>query len=154
MTPLQKYTLVVANGKLGEKEESGKNDGPFVSTLQAWLDQGKGWMEGQPWCATFATWCIYEAARHLAITPRIPKSGASSDLYSWFRRNGLILAKPVAGSLGLMRDPRPDSKKTHHHAFLVESVKGDVVNGIDGNWNNAVSKTAHLISLCDFGAIV
>lgn len=151
---LAEETLKFARTKLGEKEATGNNDGPFVVMLDRWLDQGAGWMERQPWCATFATWCIYHAAVKIGATPMIPKLGSSSSIYSWLEKNGLLLAKPYPNCIGLIKDTRESSNKTHHHTFLVEGIDGDFVRGIDGNWKNAVSETRHAVKDCDFGLII
>jgi hypothetical protein len=144
--------LKIAISKLGIKEATGNNDGVFVVMLQRWLDAGAGWMEHQPWCATFATWCIYQAAKPLGLTPKIPRCGSSTSLYAWGKQNGQLLAAPVPGCIGLMKGSGGTPGKTHHHTFLVEQVHlaEGYVNGVDGNWRNAVSRTRHLIAECDF----
>lgn len=149
---LAKLTMQFAVKKLGERELTGKNDGVFVRMLQRWLANGLKWMDGQPWCATFATWCMYQAAGVLKITPILNKNGSSTSIYAEAKKKGMLIAFPIPNCIGLMRGDGGTKGKTHHHTFLVQSVDkaGAVVHGIDGNWKNAVSKSVHKISDCDF----
>jgi hypothetical protein len=149
---LAEITMKIAKEKLGIKEATGHNDGVFVRMLQRWLARGAKWMDGQPWCATFATYCIYQAAEAMQIHPLINRSGSSTDIFRDARLKHLDLLSPIPNCIGLMRGDGGTRGKTHHHTFLVESVDfgNGVVHGVDGNWKNAVSKTVHKISDCDF----
>lgn len=152
---LAEWTLTIAQSKLGIKEATGHNDGVFVSMLQRWLAKGAKWMDGQPWCATFATWCLYQAAIHIGTTPALKRNGSSSSIYLDAKMKDLLLGYPIVPCIGLMKGDGGTPGKTHHHTFIVESVdaKAAVVHGMDGNWKNAVSRSIHKISDCDFVAI-
>jgi hypothetical protein len=150
---LGELTLEVAQSKIGEKEATGKNDGAFVEAVQDFVDGESDFMRGQPWCAAFFSWCVYRAANRLAHTPRMPKFGSSTAIFVWLSKNSLVLPAPKVGSVGLVREKRKDSKKTHNHTFVVKAVEGDSVVSIDGNVKNQVSETKHKISDCDFGEI-
>lgn len=148
-------TLAIAKSELGKKEATGHNDGVFVRMLQRWLARGAKWMDGQPWCATFATWCMYQAAEQLQMTPILKRSGSSTEIYAMAKAKELLLAYPEAPCIGLMRGNGGTIGKTHHHTFIVDSVDpgNATVRGIDGNWKNAVSRSVHKISECDFVVI-
>lgn len=152
--PLAAMAVSIAKGKIGEKEATGKNDGVFVEAVQDFIDGESDFMRGQPWCAAFASWCIYRAGDALKIPPLVPKSGSSTSFVAWLSKNKLMLPRPEANCLGFLKGDGGTPGKTHHHTFFVESVDGDYVVGIDGNWHNAVSKTRHAIKDCDFGEIV
>lgn len=147
---LGEAAVEVAKTKLGEKEATGKNDGPFVRMLQRWVAAGDSWLDGQPWCACFASWCVYQAASKMGSKPKMPKSASSTSLYAWFKKNGKLSA-PAPGCIGLLKGTGGSSGKTHHHTFLVEAIEGEYVHGIDGNYKNAVGRSKRLAALCDFG---
>lgn len=151
---LGKTTLEIASTYLGEAELTGNNDGPFVENIQKWLDKGTGWMTAQPWCAAFASWCIEQASVKLGATVRLPPLGSTTDIYNWFKNKGMLLTDPAPNCIGMLKGGGGVPNKSHHHTFFVESIDGDFVNGIDGNWQNAVSRTHHAIKDCDFGPIV
>ena len=156
---LGEVALDVAREHLGKKEATGKNDGPFVAMLQNWIDGASNWMDRQPWCAAFATWCVYIAAKRLGLTPKLPKSASSTSLYAWAKKTGNVL--PGAQGhycIGLIKGSGGIPGKTHHHTFIANGLSmtdgQDWVWGIDGNWKNAVSRTQHKIADCDFIRIV
>lgn len=149
---LAHQTLEIAKTKLGIKEATGHNDGPFIKKVLNWA---AGLMEGNPWCASFATWCMYQAAVQVNQTPVLKRSASSTSIYADAKRKNLVLHAPIVNCIGLIRGTGGTTWKTHHHTFLVESVDlfhGDV-HGIDGNWSNAVRRTSHKIKDCDFVAI-
>jgi hypothetical protein len=150
LTPLQQRALQVAKRNLGQREATGRNDGPFVRMIQRWAAKGYAWMDGQPWCVAYATYCIHTAARELGITSRIPERASSSRLYRWFKGAGLLLETPVAGCVGMVKG----GPTGHSHTFLVHEVQGDFVVGVDGNWRNAVGWSKRRVEDCDYGAIV
>lgn len=151
MDALQQRSLQVAKRFVGQREATGRNDGRLPRLVQRWVAAGARWLDGQPWCACFATYCVHTAARELGVKVRMPASASSSALYRWFVANGARMTVPVAGCVGLIRGGRTG----HEHTFLVHAVNlraGSVV-GVDGNWKNAVSWTHHRIEDCDFGVI-
>ncbi len=148
MTALARQALELADMALraGVREDEGANRGKWVRVYQRWA----GYAEGLPWCCMFATYKVHQAARALGVKCRIPRTGSSSTLYRWFKREGLLLRSPVAGCVGLVKG----GPTGHEHTFLVERVDGGTVHGIDGNWKNAVTRTVRRASACDFGPIV
>jgi hypothetical protein len=150
---LAQKSLAFAMKYLGQKEATGNNDGQFVNMIQEWV--GGSDEHGAPWCACFASWCIYMTAADLSIKPKIIKTDSSTDFYAWGKKNNMLLSQPIPGCLGLIKGNGGNPDKTHHHTFRVISVDlsvGTVVS-IDGNWGNAVAKTDHRIQDCDFVAI-
>ena len=152
--PLAKAAYYLALSELGTKEATGKNDGAFILMLQRWLALGSKWMDGQPWCAAFATWCVWKAAATLRIKPILPKNGSSTSLYAFAKKNHLLLTKPVPYCIGLVKGDGGTKGKTHHHTFIVEKVGDLSVYGIDGNYKNAVTRSVRMIKECDFIAVV
>lgn len=158
MTELQSTTLRVAKSKLELKEALGRNDGPFPRFLQRWAAKGYAWLDNQPWCVMFVTWCIWEAARGLGSTSLIPERASSSRLYAWYRKTNRLLKVPVDGCVGMVRKGRRTGSErsgglTHTHTFLVHTVRGGMVIGVDGNYRNAVGWSARPIGDCDYGVI-
>lgn len=159
LTPLQQKTLQIAKAKLGQRETTGRNDGPFVRMLQRWAAKGYAWLDNQPWCVMFATWCIHEACRALGRTSRIPERASSSRLYAWYRRERLLLTRPIPGCVGMIRRGRTTGSDrsrglTHTHTFLVHDVRDGLVIGVDGNYRNAVGWSKRPVGDCDYGLIV
>ena len=143
-------TVDLAREDLGQKEATGRNDGSYVRKIQNWLG---AFMENQPWCAAFATYKLYQAAKQLGMKPVLSKSGSSTSIYAEARKKGLLLMGPKPYCIGLLRGNGGSPGKTHHHTFLVGgegAVEADKVWSIDGNYKNAVSRTQHLIKDCDF----
>ncbi len=160
-TPLAVRTLELAEMayRAGVKEEPpGSNRGKWVDVYQKWVIGMRHfpWRLGFAWCATFATFKVYQAAAELHIKPQMPASASSSELYAWAKRTGNLLAHPEANCLGLVRaGPHAAPGKSHEHTYLVESVGTDgYTTSIDGNWGQAVSKAHHRISGSDFARIV
>lgn len=150
---LAKEALLIALSEKGQKEMTGANDGPFVWMVQEFVG-GKG-ERGEPWCACFRSYCMGKAAEKLGTTPVTPKTDSSSSIFSFARKNNLLMA-PAPGCTGLIKGNGGTQGKTHHHTFTVILVdeKQGIVHSIDGNWGNAVATTTHRIQDCDFVACV
>jgi hypothetical protein len=137
-TPLQQRTLQVAKRWVGERETGvnrGKKGG-IIQTAQLWFGN---WMVGQPWCAAFATYCIFKAAKELGVKNPFIKSASSSAIYAWAKKTGRLLNGPEPGCIGLVVAGRNAAKgKSHEHTFLVHNIDGDEVVTIEGNWSNKV----------------
>jgi hypothetical protein len=141
--------LKIALANVGQKEATGNNDGAFVNMVQEFVG-GKP-EDGAPWCACFRSWCMAQAGK-----PVTPKSDSSTWLYGYAEKNGLLLSNPVPGCTGLVKGNGGSAGKSHHHTFAVISINLEqgVIDTVDGNWGNAVSKTQHRIKDCDFMACV
>lgn len=143
-------TAQIALSHVGQREATGNNDGTFVDTLEAKFGE-----KGAPWCAMYATECMAEAAARLGIKTQLHKSESSTEIYAQGKHLNLGLKAPIPYCLGLLRGSGGTPGKDHHHTFIVLGVdqKAGVVHSVDGNWGNAVTRTAHPISACDFVAI-
>lgn len=154
-TPLAQRTLQVAKRYVGLQEATGRNDGEQIRFWQRWGANGKAWLDGQPWCACFATWCVHRAHNELrregqVLQPLLtPKNASSSSLYRWYKRSGKLLAKPKTGCVGLVKG----GPTGHSHTFLVHDVQGGEVVGVDGNYRNGVRWSRRPASDCDYGEI-
>lgn len=57
MTPLAQKTLQIAKTKVGQREATGRNDGPFVRLLQRWAAKGGTWLDNGKTKCQFACIC-------------------------------------------------------------------------------------------------
>jgi len=145
LTPLQQRSLQIAKRHIGEKEATGRNDGPAVLFWQRLVAKGYKWLDKQPWCACFATGVVHLAAKDLGITPRLPLDASSSSLYRWAKANGELLLGPTDGCIGLVKaggagdhDGRSNAGSSHIHTFLVHTVNPDgSLATIEGNFRNS-----------------
>jgi hypothetical protein len=146
LTALQQRTLQVAKRLVGKREATGRNDGWIARLTQRAVDPLLTWLENQPWCVCFVVYCVHTAAGELGVRSILPKLASSSLLYSWAKRNGKLLAKPVSGCIGLVRrggsgdhDGRGNAGKSHIHTFFVHTVLPDgTLITVEGNFRNAV----------------
>lgn len=92
-------------------------------------------LDGQPWCAMFASWCLAKVGIHNwkhAYTP----TG-----YAMFKNAGRLFFKPAPGDLVYFDFPG-DSVHRISHVGFVESVNRDgTIVTIEGNTNAAGSRT-------------
>lgn len=131
MTELQQRTLQVAKRYLGVYEDQGSNRGKVIAQFQLFIGR---WVLGQPWCAAFASFCLFTAAKELGVTPEFEKTASSSAIYRWAKRTGNLLPKPTDGCIGLVIG----GPTGHEHTCLVHTVEGDTVLSVDGNISNRV----------------
>lgn len=150
MTELQQRTLQVAKRYLKVTEDPpGSNRGRVVDQFGAFFGR---WMLGQPWCAAFATWAIYRAGHELGVTPMMPRSASSSELYRWAVRTKNLLPFPQTGCLGLVIG----GPTGHSHTCLIHAVEdgGRVVLSVDGNWRNRVTWVRRPVAALHYVRIV
>lgn len=140
----------LALSHVGEREATGNNDGPFVDAIEKPFGERHA-----AWCAMYATSMIMFAAKALGLKTLLHASESSTEIYAQGRAKGLSLKAPIPNCIGLLKGDGGARGKDHHHTFLVVSVDAvaGVVHGIDGNWQNSVTKTLHPISGCDFVAV-
>lgn len=150
MTPLRQWALRVAKRYVGQREATGRNDGPLPRLVQRYIAKGAAWLDGQPWCVCWAIYCVDTAAKELGQRSRLPRTASSSSLYTWFQQNGLLLASPEPGCIGMVIG----GPTGHSHTFLVHDIQTPYVIGVDGNYRNAVGWSKRLIAECDYGPIV
>jgi hypothetical protein len=149
-TALEQRTLQIAKGFVGAREASGRNDGPIVSRFQRFVANGASWLLGKAWCVCFVLYCVKAAAWDRKLRSRLPLTASSSVLYQWFKREGLLLPRPIPGCIGMLRG----GETGHRHTFLVHDVEDLVLVTVEGNLRNGVRWNRRPISGCDFGAII
>lgn len=126
MNILTSAALDIATREVGVVE-IGRNRGPRVEQYQA----AAGAHPGDPWCASFVTWCFMEAARELSlanpcpVTPGALKLWRKSDEWAhWHRPSpGSIFVIDHGGGMG--------------HCGFVDGLYGDDYYTVEGNTNEA-----------------
>lgn len=115
--------LRVAEGLIGSKEATGKNDGPVIEAVLA----STGNRKGDPYCAAFNYYCYREAG----LAKLVPRSAWSPDWAAeptWTLAEGGRTPKP-ADSFGIYFP----SKKRVAHTGLVKSWTPPTVLTVEGN---------------------
>jgi hypothetical protein len=146
LSKLEQRALQIAKRHVGEREATGRNDGPAVRFWQRLVAKGYTWLDNQPWCVCFATGVVHLAGKELGVSPRLPLNASSSSLYAWAKRNGKLLPKPVDGCIGIVRrggagdhDGGANAGKTHVHTFVVHTAyPNGTLATIEGNFRNSV----------------
>ena len=144
--------LDVARTQIGVAESTGRNDGQQIARYfngctrrsKNGVELPTGWQSGWDWCAAFASWCVYEAAKNGALPPHgrritvwelirdAKENQAWQDASDW--NDG-----PDAGDLVCFKrdgDPRLEGQ-TGHVARCVSFREGRLVT-IGGNETNRV----------------
>lgn len=148
-TPLERRTLQIAKSFIGAREATGRNDGPVVSRFQRFVAGGAAWLLGKAWCVCFVVYCVKSAAKSIGVPSRLPMTASSSQLFVWYKRNGLLLKGPKAGCVGMLRG----GPTGHQHTFLVHAVQDGVLVTVEGNYRNRVMWNRRPVEGCDFGPI-
>ena len=134
MTTLAQKTIIDAHLNLGVHEKpKGSNWGPEIEQYLA----SCGIHEAAPWCAAFVRFRIVHAAAELGVETQWisgEDAASSTHVYTWAKKNSLILDKPVDGCVFVVRTD-PDSEEFHHTA-LVETVEDGMVKTLEGNSNS------------------
>ena len=115
--------LRVAEGLLGTKEETGKNDGKIIEAVLA----STGNRKGDPYCAAFNYYCYREAG----LAKLVPRSAWSPDWAAkptWTLAEGGQTPKP-ADSFGIYFP----SKKRVAHTGLVKKWTPPTLQTVEGN---------------------
>jgi hypothetical protein len=98
--------------------EAGQNKGQRVEAIQQW----GGGMEGQSWCAYFATMVLDICFQGNSPIPRL---GACQDVYNMAKAKGWLTTNPTQDDLYLYVN---DDDHAHHIGIITENR-----NGIAGN---------------------
>ncbi|HEY3612577.1 MAG TPA: CHAP domain-containing protein [Gaiellales bacterium] len=123
--------LAAAEGQVGQSEvPPGSNDGPSLAVYRTAV---AGSAAGQPWCATFASWCAAQAG--VPIGDGGAGSASVAAITGWAKRTGHLLpssSTPAPGDLILFGS---------RHIGIVESVNADgSLTTVEGNHGNAVTR--------------
>jgi hypothetical protein len=122
---LPQQVLVVAQSQLHVREIGGNNHGPEVERYLAFCNAHAG----DPWCASFVSWCIDQAATQLGVCYQFRKSAAALALLH--RNPNLIIQQPEAGCVFVI-----DHGDGKGHTGFVGAVNGDgTISTIEGNTN-------------------
>jgi hypothetical protein len=115
--------IQVADGLVGVKEATGRNDGELIEKILASVELSKG----APYCAAFNYWCYQQAGEGAMV----PKSGWSPDWLkkpTWTRSSGGENPKP-ADAFGIFFK----TKGRIAHTGLVKKWGNSVVVTVEGN---------------------
>ncbi len=123
--------LAAAESQVGQSEQPpGSNDGPQLAVYRTAV---AGSAAGQPWCATFASWCAAQAG--VPVGDGGSGSASVAAIADWASRSGRLLpasSTPAPGDLILFGG---------RHIGIVESVNADgSLTTVEGNHGNAVSR--------------
>ena len=137
---LRTKLLGIAEGELGVKEATGRNDGQRVEEYLRYTGLGKGYA----WCAAFVSWCYGQAGRpeprnpwSPALFPNSRTYGKQPDIQKAEVR-GKIRKADLFGVYGA-------AVKRIHHVGLIKRVESAYLLTVEGNSNNRVeSRRRHL----------
>ena len=123
--------LAAAESQVGQSEQPpGSNDGPALAVYRSAV---AGSAPGQPWCATFASWCAAQAG--VPVGDGGAGSPSVAAITDWAKRTGHLLpasSTPAPGDLILFGT---------RHIGIVESVNADgSLTTVEGNHANAVTR--------------
>ncbi len=146
-TAMGRAALQVALNELiaGAGEVGGDNRGPFVKKYLSIA----GLSEGQPWCASFSSWCFVEAAGHdLSRLPFRPSAGAR-DLLRQLKSKELAFAPseremPQPGDLVFWW--RESLASFKGHVGFVHQLKDGMLYTIEGNRSPKVQGFSYVLS--------
>lgn len=130
-SPIGRAALAVALAEYaaGAVEQIQDNDGPFVRKYQ----HNKQALDLQPWCASFVSWCLEQAAG--GVSP-LGYDASARGLYNRLKDRGGIFAAnaaspPQPGDLIVWwREP---IGKGYGHVGFVHSYENGIVRTIEGN---------------------
>lgn len=131
----------IYTSKIGVKELTGKNDGPFVDEVlklcnfdnpKQVLTTGKGY----DWCAAFVSWC-FDQAKIKAIKNAWAPSWFPPSKTVYMRGEVQHFAPQRGDVFGLWYQPQ---QLIGHVGFIDEWSPGDTCITVEGNWGGQVSK--------------
>lgn len=113
------------------EKEVGYHEGRNTSgwdNIQKYSEQvpGLAWSDGQPWCATFVSWCAMTSG-NAALYPR---TASCVEGVSWFKSEGRFSEYPAIGAQ-VFYGPGGGS-----HTGLVVGFDADNVYTVEGNTND------------------
>lgn len=142
--------LAAAIGELkaGAGEVGGDNCGPFVRKYLA----PAGLDEGNPWCASFVSWCFLQAVGGARSAMPFAYAPGARTLLAEFKRNGWSNApgsayQPVPGDIVVWW--RVSLAGWLGHTGLVHSVRDGMLYTIEGNRSPRVQGFSYVLSRMD-----
>jgi CHAP domain len=121
--------MKIALTQVGVTEKTNHNDGPAV---EGYL-KSVGLSKGYSWCMAFVFWCAQNAAAAGKIEN--PLKCTAGVLAQWAARPLLRVTIPEPGDIFVM-----DYGKGLGHTGYVISVRGDLVETVEGNTNSGGSR--------------
>jgi GH25 family lysozyme M1 (1,4-beta-N-acetylmuramidase) len=96
---------------------------------QRYSDETPGleWSDGQPWCATFMSWCAMKAG----LEALYPRTASCDTGYAWFKDRKAISEYPAIGAQVFYGSP-----SDLNHTGLVVDFDADTITTIEGNTND------------------
>jgi len=115
----------------GAREAPGQNRGPWVRIYGD---------EGEPWCASFVSFVLHQAAEIAGQEAPIRGSAGCDELAVQAHRAGrLVMGRNTAGiepgDVFLIYRPLPGGHKDYRHTGFVERIESDHLVTIEGNTN-------------------
>lgn len=126
---LAEKTIEIARSCVGVRENPPKsNRGPEIDgfLLAVGLDPSAG---SWPWCASFISWCVREAALRVGGPPQFRRSASALSLAA--KNPGLVMAAPDDVPCIFVIDHH--SAGTGHAGFVAELLEDGHLLTIEGN---------------------
>lgn len=142
---LAEAVIGVASAQVGVREvPPHSNRGPMVDEYMKSVNPG---LLGKAWCMAFVYWCFGQAAQKVGIGNPLPKSAGVLD--SWTKSQSLsrvkIVAAAEAAADSTLIEPGMvfymDYDGKYGHAGIVVAIQGSQLTTIEGNTNEAGSRT-------------
>jgi uncharacterized protein (TIGR02594 family) len=127
----------------GAREVGGNNSGPWVKKYLG----GAGLDEGNPWCASFVSWCFFHACGDNKSKMPFPYNPLARGVFSACKAKGWQVGDPKPGDLIVWWRESLHSGKGH--IGFVESVKDGFVYTIEGNKSDRVQQFQYVLGRID-----
>lgn len=124
--------ISLATSKLGTKELTGKNDGPFVNECMrlVGLDNQKQFEttgKGYAWCAAFVSWVLYGSGAQIKPNAWAP---------AWFPANKIVKDKFIP--MDVFGHNYNKIENGHVGFIFYWPEEGELFLSLEGNWGNCV----------------
>ena len=140
--------VAIAELRANAREIGGDNRGPFVRKYLA----PAGLDEGNPWCASFVSWCFLQASGGVAAAMPFDYAPGARNLLAEFKAQGWASA-PASGEAPQPGDIvvwwRVSLAGWLGHVGLVHSVQDGMLYTIEGNRSPRVQGFAYVLSRMD-----
>ena len=141
----QKIVQIASNEVTAREVPKGSNQGPRNSPSNHGITQDykHGNCYGCSWCSFFATWVLRNAG------DSVPIIGQASGVYQYYNRKGQAFTKESV--LAGKNTPQPGDIFVKNltgsgHIGIVVSYSNGIMNSIEGNWGDKVSRNHQAVS--------
>lgn len=127
---------------LGEREATGKNDGPYAKRYLAYV--GITWADS--WCAAFASACTGWMLDQMGLQSMVRLKTASSHMaVDWALQHHTLQTAQTAvpGDWVILKGGSGDPAQngvSYHHTAVLEWIEGELCAWVGGNTSNAVAR--------------